>query len=342
MGKHKQATCKFCFRVMRSDHLKQHIKVHLKYQPKSNEELCRELVLEIADKVVDSQPTKDVNLVRTGTKRKFKEEVNQQVVAQFLNRDLSINPYFDPETLEKAALEMHEEYQQKIALGAALYKILGKGVVTEESFPNDWKEALDLYMKQGHEIDCENVVLKAWQTELLKWINNPTDRHVLWVVGKACGEGKTFFQKYVRSLFGRRRVVAGGINIKCNSASICHALTKRPLSTTDIFLFNIGKSKKKFEDVNYELLEDLKDGDAFASKYNSQELKIKVPNVVVVFSNEYPNTRELARDRWKVFSIVSDELVEKQVKENGQSDAFLTKKKRVLKTSDCDSDSDVY
>ena len=317
MGKHKQATCKVCFRPMRSDNVKQHMKVHLQYQTKihtkSNVELCRELVLEIAGKVVNSQPTEGVNLVRTGTKRKFNEEINQQVVAEFLNKDLSIIPSFDLETLEKAALEKHEEYQQKIALGAALYKILDKGVVTEESFPNDWKEALDLYMKQGHEIDCDNVVLKAWQAELLEWINDPTDRYVLWVVGKACGEGKTFFQKYVRSLFGRRRVVAGGINIKCNSASICHALTKRPLSTTDIFLFNIGKSKKKFEDVNYELLEDLKDGDAFASKYNSQELKIKVPNVVMVFSNEYPNTRELARDRWKVFSIVSDELVEKQV-----------------------------
>ena len=172
--------------------------------------------------------------------------------------------------------------------------------------------------------------------------NNPLDRHIFWVVEAACGEGKTFFQKYVRSLFGRRRVVAGGINIKCNSASICHALSKRPLSTTDIFLFNIGKSKKKFEDINYELLEDLKDGDAFASKYNSQELKIKVPNVVVVFSNEYPNTKELAGDRWKVFSIEIDELVERQVMKIGQSDTFLTKKKKVFKTSECNSDSDDY
>ena len=67
-------------------------------------------------------------------------------------------------------------------------------------------------------------------------------------------------------MFGRRRVVAGGINIKSSSANICHALSKRPLSTTDIFLFNIEKSKKKFEEVYYEVLEDLKDGDAFASK----------------------------------------------------------------------------
>ena len=63
----------------------------------------------------------------------------------------------------------------------------------------------------------------------------------LW--GEACWEGKTFFQKYVRSLFGRRKVVAGGMNIKSNSASIYHALSTIPLSTTDIFIFNIGKSQ---------------------------------------------------------------------------------------------------
>ena len=70
-------------------------------------------------------------------------------------------------------------------------------------------------MKQGHDIDCENVVLKPWQT-LLKCIKDPTNRHVIWIVGEACGAGKTFLQKYVRSLFGRRRDVAGGIHIKSN------------------------------------------------------------------------------------------------------------------------------
>ena len=328
---------------MRSNNQGRHMKVHQNIQPeihlKSNEEICRELLLELVDKAVDPTPAQG----GSGMKRKYFDSTQEYHLNSRKHEENDLVS-IDMKALRKAAVKNSEEYKEKINLGKALYKILGEGNVEEESFPNDWKEALDVYMKQGHEIDCDNVVLKTWQTELLEWINNPTDRHVLWVVGKACGEGKTFFQKYVRSLFGRRRVVAGGINIKCNSASICHALTKRPLSTTDIFLFNIGKSKKKFEDVNYELLEDLKDGDAFASKYNSQELTIKIPNVVVVFSNEYPNTKELARDRWKVFSIENDELVEQHVIENGQSDAFLAqkKKKRVIKTSDSDSDSDSY
>ena len=54
------------------------------------------------------------------------------------------------------------------------------------------------------------------------------------------------------------------------------------------------------------MLEDLKDGDAFAEKYDSQKLKIKTPNVVMVFSNHRPQAGELALDRLKVFNIVDD------------------------------------
>ena len=63
------------------------------------------------------------------------------------NKDFSANLKFDLEALEKAALEKHEVYLEKMALGEALYKILDKGVVTEESFPIDWKDALDSYME---------------------------------------------------------------------------------------------------------------------------------------------------------------------------------------------------
>ena len=82
-----------------------------------------------------------------------------------------------------------------------------------------------------------------------------------------------------------------GIDIKTNSASIFQALRKYPIVTADIFLFNIGKSKNKFDQINYDALEKMKDGEAFASKYDSQHLK----NVVMVFSNSPPDLQELAK-----------------------------------------------
>ena len=236
-------------------------------------------------------------------------------------------------------MKINKEYEEEVKLGKALYKILNKGVVQEESFPPEWQRALDLYLKQGHQIDHETVVLKPWQMELMKHIDNPSDRKILWVQGEKCGEGKTWFQKYVQSLLGRRRVVAGGINIHSNSASIAHALSKRPLATTDIFLFNIGKARNREQEVNYSFIEDLKDGNVFASKYDSKELMIKVPNIVMVFSNSTPDVEELARDRWEIFSIENDELVKRQISKSWPPVVLSSNKKKKY-PQDNDSDSD--
>ena len=145
MWKHKQVTCQICFKPIRSDTLKRHRKVHLKYSIESSlstEDTCRDLVLEIVDQVADP---KDVS---SGIKRKH-EEVEYEAQTTF-----------DEEALEKSALKINNQYEEKIGLGKALYKILNKGVVQEESFPSDWKNALDSYLKQGHQIDYAGVILE--------------------------------------------------------------------------------------------------------------------------------------------------------------------------------------
>ena len=57
-------------------------------------------------------------------------------------------------------------------------------------------------------------------------------------------------------------------------------------------------------------LEKIKDGHSFASKYDSKELRFKNPNIVIVFSNDRPNIKQLALDRWKIFIIQDNELID--------------------------------
>ena len=315
MTGNKKVSCKVCYREMRSDVLARHMKQH----SKRNE----------SNPVTNISVTKNYNTTSSVlADREDEVECEPQTT-------------IDEKALERTALKINKEYEEKVELGKALYKILNKGVVQEESFPPEWQKALDLYLKQGHQIDHDTVVLKPWQMELMKHIDNPSDRKILWVQGEKCGEGKTWFQKYVQSLLGRRRVVAGGINIHSNSASIAHALSKRPLATTDIFLFNIGKARNREQEVNYSFIEDLKDGNVFASKYDSKELMIKVPNIVMVFSNSTPDVEELARDRWEIFSIENDELVKRQISKSCPPVVLTSnKKKKYPQDSDNDSDSD--
>ena len=315
MTGNKKVRCNVCYREMGSDNVKRHMKQHTK----KNE----------SNPVTNISVTNNYNTI-SGVSTERKDEENE-------NKDAQTT--IDEKALEIAALKINKEFEEEVELGKALYKILNKGVVQEESFPPEWQKALDLYLKQGHQIDHETVVLKPWQMELMKHIDNPSDRKILWVQGEKCGEGKTWFQKYVQSLLGRRRVVAGGINIHCNSPSIAHALSKRPLATTDIFLFNIGKARNREQEVNYSFIEDLKDGNVFASKYDSKELMIRVPNIVMVFSNSTPDVEELARDRWEIFSIENDELVKRQISKSWPP-VVLTSNKKKKYPQDNDSDSD--
>ena len=239
------------------------------------------------------------------------------------------------EKLKEYLIKIGNEYQEKLVQGKKIYQMVGEGIAPYQALPSEMKEAVDAYMENQEDFrEVENVELKPWQESLLKYVQQPHDREIIWVVGKDGNEGKSWFQKYVKSVFGTRRVVTG-IDIKANNASIFQALRKCPIVTADIFLFNIGKSKTKFEQINYDALEKMKDGEAFASKYDSQQLKIRVPNVVMVFSNSPPNISQLAKVRFEVFHIINDQLQKRNMVKNGNN------KNQIMQNKNSDSDSDI-
>ena len=212
------------------------------------------------------------------------------------------------EELRKILIKDSEEHDSKINLGATIYELMGENTLKQDSIKPAYKEALDLFVKQKQSINQQNVTLRPWQEHLMNKIENPSYREVIWVKGTNGCEGKSWFQDYVESKYGWTRVVSG-MDIKAKNSNICHALGKRPLTTTDIFLFNVGKANTS-DEVNYEVLEKIKDGKLLASKYDSKELRIRTPNVVVVFSNGNPKVGELALDRWCIFSIIDNKLVD--------------------------------
>ena len=294
MTGNKKVLCKVCYREMRSDNLTRHMKQH----SKRNE----------GNPVTSISVTNNYN-------------TTPGVSTQIGKEDSEINK----QKLRKHLIKLENKYQEKIFLGQKIYEMLGEGVVSYQALPREMKEGVDLYMENQADFrDVGNVELKPWQESLLEYVQQPCDREIFWVVGQEGNEGKNWFQKYVKSWLGARRVVTG-IDIKANNASIFQALRKCPIATADIFLFNIGKSMKQFDKINYDALEQMKDGEPFASRYNSQLLKIRVPNVVMVFSNSPPDVNELAKVRFRVFNINNNELEDnvKIKKENFDSDVEI-------------------
>ena len=288
--------CSVCYREMRSDNLPRHLKQHEKIN-EDNPDTITYATNNVYNSTLPIDSTQKIEM---------KSEIND-------------------EELRKHLIKMENDYQEKIALGKGIYKMVGEGIVSFQALSNDMKDAVETFTQHQEDFrDVGNVELKPWQDELMQYII-PCDREIFWIVRKDGNEGKSWFQKYVKSMFGTRRVVSG-IDIKTSNASIFQDLRKRPLVTADIFLFNIGKSMKKFDEINYDALEKLKDGEAFASKFNSQQLKIRVPNVVMVFSNSPPDFKELANKRFRVFYIKNDELKGRKSIEN-ESDKPVSKNK---------------
>ena len=61
--------------------------------------------------------------------------------------------YEDDKVLRKNLIEQTIEYKHKIALGERVYKILGEGEVEKGALAKDMKDALDLYIKQGEDLN---------------------------------------------------------------------------------------------------------------------------------------------------------------------------------------------
>ena len=281
MGKGKKVTCGTCLRIMRSDHLKRHMKQHDK-EKFENESFCGSSI---------------------GTSRTSLQESESDFSSISTYTSTPINEEF----AIKSMLMTADEYNNKLALGKIVAKTIKEKKIPQDSLSIEYKDALDLYWNKKQLMDIENVILKTWQESLLQYLK-PSNREIIWVQGAKCNEGKSWFQEYIEAKFGWERVMCG-LDIKMKKESIYHLIRRRPYMTTDVFTFNIGKADT-YEDVNYQVLEQLKDGRILAAKFSSKEIKICTPNIVIVFSNDKPKLSKLAMDRWKIFKIKEDDLID--------------------------------
>ena len=79
-------------------------------------------------------------------------------------------------------------------MGREIKHIVLKLHATIACLDKEKMEALELFENRGQVKEIKAVEWRPWQKEILEYVNNPTQRRVIWVVGKKGNEGKTFFQ----------------------------------------------------------------------------------------------------------------------------------------------------
>ena len=205
------------------------------------------------------------------------------------------------------SLEKEQDlYYNKVERGQVIYKSIVSEEIDQIALSEQNDKALKLYMKHRRAIDVENVDLRPWQKEALELLDSPSDREVIWIRGQHGNEGKSWFQTYMQSRYGFQNVSL--LDMKCKAADSLLLLSKLPLVNMNMFLFNDTRAVSDDTEQCYHILEMIKDGRAVSSKYHTNVIQFRVPNVVMVFSNDYPNVKHLSMDRWKIFNIKEDGL----------------------------------
>ena len=129
---------------------------------------------------------------------------------------------------------------------------------------NEEKNILDM------KADYVNINWRLWQLKLIEYLEKqPDDRKLLWYVDEKGNSGKTFITKYLLTEGETLRFE------NAKSADVKYALTGQR-----IVVFDLSRSQETH--VNYEVIESVKNGVCFSTKYESQMKVFKTPHVVIM------------------------------------------------------------
>jgi len=135
--------------------------------------------------------------------------------------------------------------------------------------------------------------LYPWQATLSEALKRDADsRTITFVVDLVGNKGKTWFAHYFCSLHKNCQVLLPGRKVDM-------AMTLDP----DVrVLFLDAPRSKNGEYIQYDFLEDVKNGYVFSSKYESRIKKLGKVHVVVLM-NEQPDMTKLSLDRYNIINL---------------------------------------
>lgn len=155
--------------------------------------------------------------------------------------------------------------------------------------------------------------LRSWQQSIIDIINEPVNRRTInWLVDPKGNIGKTELTRYLALKQGAL-ICSGGENKDvCNliynvmydsKGDLINSLRRKTTIILDIPRCKNGK-------VSYNAIEQMKNGLVTNTKYQCRTMIFNSPHVWV-FSNNLPDTDQMSLDRWVIWEVIDDELVDR-------------------------------
>lgn len=135
--------------------------------------------------------------------------------------------------------------------------------------------------------------LLPWQADLhALLILPPSPREIIFVVDTVGNKGKSWFCRYYCDMHDNAQIIIPGK--KADMALILNDLKR-------VFFLDAPRSKQG-EYLQYDFLEEVKNGMVFSPKYESEIKKFKTPHLVVMM-NEDPDYAKLSGDRYNIIRL---------------------------------------
>lgn len=158
-------------------------------------------------------------------------------------------------------------------------------------YPRFCIEYVNDNMKAG---EVANHPLRDWQADLNTRLNGPiNEREIVFIVDPLGNKGKSwFFRYYEQNHQDNCQIILPGKKL-----DMAHVLEVGKRS----YLFDCPRSKQG-EFIQYDFLEQVKNGNVFSGKYESKNKRFEVPHVVIAM-NEDPDMEKLSNDRYVIIRI---------------------------------------
>jgi len=141
--------------------------------------------------------------------------------------------------------------------------------------------------------ELEDHPLRPWQENLLGILSGePDDRSIVFVVDEVGNSGKTWFAHWYSQKNENCQVMLPG-----KKADMAYALDSQIR-----VLFVDAPRSKQGEYLQYDFLEDVKNGYVFSTKYESRIKTLKRCHLVVSM-NEQPDMTKLSMDRYHIINL---------------------------------------
>lgn len=151
----------------------------------------------------------------------------------------------------------------------------------------DTQEKIDVITPSGWMLDIIDIIGKK-----------PDFRTIHWYWEENGNTGKSALTKYLCYKYDALSV--SGKSNDCKYGIIKYHENKKKYPK--IIIFDVPRTNIEY--INYEAIESIKNGCFFSGKYESNQVIMNSPHIII-FANAEPNTSKLSEDRWHIVNIMN-------------------------------------